>query len=129
MKAHTESRVLIVEDEPLLAMDVADQLTDAGFEVVGPATSVAYALKLLGKVGCDVAVLDVHLGPENSEAVALALKSSGTPFVVLSGNSQKHFPPGFEGAPFLSKPISPPTLSVVLRAILSTASSAASQID
>ncbi len=121
------SRVLVVEDEPLLAMDVADQLADAGFEVIGPATSVVDALKLLGTSGCDVAVLDVHLGPENSEAVALALKAKGTPFVVLSGNSQKHFPPGFKGAPFLSKPISPPTLSVFLRAILSTASQPTSQ--
>lgn len=125
---HTGSRVLIVEDEPLLAMDVADQLTDAGFEVVGPATSVADALNLLAQRGCDVAVLDVHLGHENSEAVALALKSKDTPFIVLSGNSQKHFPPGFQGAPFLSKPISPPTLAGLLRAILGPADQTASRL-
>lgn len=111
-------RALVVEDEPLLAMDVADQLTDEGFEVLGPATSVADALRLLDELGCDVAVLDIHLGHENSEPVALALKSRGTPFVVVSGNSLKHFPPGFQGAPFLSKPISPSALTATLRAIV-----------
>ncbi len=112
------NRALVVEDEPFLAMDVADLLTDAGFEVVGPATSVADALNFLDDVGCDVAVLDIHLGEENSEPVALALKSRGTPFVVVSGNSQKHFPAGFEGAPFLSKPFSPSILIGLLRSIV-----------
>jgi len=115
------NRTLVVEDEPLLAMDVADQLTDAGFEVVGPATSVASALKLLDEVGCDVAVLDIHLGHENSEPVALALKSRGNPFVIVSGNSQRQFPPGFQGAPFLSKPISAAALVSLLRTFVDVA--------
>lgn len=114
----TGRRALVVEDEPLLAMDVADQLTDAGFDIVGPATSVVDALRLLEEFGCDVAVLDIHLGHENSEPVALALKSTGTPFVVVSGNSLKHFPPGFRDAPFVSKPISPSTLTALLRKML-----------
>jgi DNA-binding response OmpR family regulator len=118
------SRALVVEDEPLLAMDVADQLADAGFEIVGPATSVASALNLLDEQGCDVAVLDVHLGAEDSEAVALALKSRGTPFVILSGNAQKHFPLGFQGAPFLSKPTVPSTLVALLRTLLDAAAQA-----
>jgi DNA-binding response OmpR family regulator len=111
-------RVLVVEDEPFLAMDVADLLNDAGFDVIGPATTVADALALLDRSGCDVGVLDIHLGHEDSEPVALALKSIGTPFVVVSGNSQKHSPPGFEGAPFLSKPISVSTLITLLRSIV-----------
>jgi len=114
----TGKRALVVEDEPFLAMDVADLLTDAGFEVIGPATSVTDALELLEQSGCDVAVLDIHLGDEDSEPVALALKSRGTPFVIVSGNSQKHSPPGFEGAPFLSKPISVSTLITLLRSIV-----------
>jgi DNA-binding response OmpR family regulator len=112
------NRALVVEDEPFLAMDVSDLLTDAGFEVVGPATTVADALKLLDELGCDLAVLDIHLGDENSEPVALALKSRGIPFVVVSGNSQKHFPAGFGEAPFLSKPFSPSILLSLLRSIV-----------
>ena len=54
-------RVLVVEDEALIAIDIAQNLTDAGFEVVGPATSVARALRLIGEEGCDVGVLDFNL--------------------------------------------------------------------
>ena len=45
---HMTTRVLVVEDDALLALDIARQLTDAGLEVVGPAVSVAKALKLMG---------------------------------------------------------------------------------
>ncbi|MGD9803722.1 MAG: response regulator [Hyphomicrobiaceae bacterium] len=116
----TSKRALVVEDEPLLAMEVAEHLTDAGFEVVGPATSVAKALRLLNEIDCDVAVLDVHLGSEHSEPVALALKARGKPFVVVSGNSQKHYPPGFQGAPSLSKPIRPAALVSLLHGFFDT---------
>jgi DNA-binding NarL/FixJ family response regulator len=75
-------RVLIVEDDALLALDIAQQMSDAGFEVVGPATSVAKALKLVTEVGCDAAVLDVNLGT-GTAPMALGLKARGTPFVVL----------------------------------------------
>ena len=78
-------RVLIVEDDALLALDIAQQMSDAGFEVVGPATSVAKALRLVTEVGCDAAVLDVNLGIVTGAPVALELKARGTPFVVLSG--------------------------------------------
>ena len=69
-------RVLVVEDEPLIAFDVADHLRDAGFQVVGPVASVSAALKLLESVGCDLAVLDVNLGRETAAPIADALKTS-----------------------------------------------------
>lgn len=108
------TRVLVVEDDGLLALDIADQLTNAGFEVVGPATSVAKALELL-KTGCDVAVLDVNLGKETAEPVAHKLRALGTPFAVLSGYSKEQHPPGFQGAPVLSKPTRADDLVAVLR--------------
>ena len=98
-------RVLLVEDEPLLAVELADELAEAGFKVVGPASSTARALRLMDDTGCDAAVLDVNLGKETSEAVALALRESGTPFVVLSGYSSIELGAAFQGAPFLSKPV------------------------
>lgn len=98
------TRVLVVEDEAILAIDIAEQLTDAGFEVVGPATSVARALKLISAVGCDVAVLDVNLRDETAEAVALALRSRGTPFVFLSAASRDNLPGGFDNEVLLPKP-------------------------
>jgi DNA-binding response OmpR family regulator len=108
-------RVLVVEDDAVLALDIAQQLTAAGLEVIGPAISVAKALRLIGQTGCDVAVLDVNLGSETAEPVALELRARGTPFVVLSGYSSEQHPPGFLGAPMLSKPARPEDLVAVLR--------------
>jgi len=108
------TRVLVVEDDGLLALDIADHLTNAGLEVIGPATSVAKALELL-ESGCDVAVLDVNLGKETSEAVAYKLRALGTPFAVMSGYSKEQHPPGFQGAPVLSKPTRADDLVAVLR--------------
>ena len=110
-----KKRVLVVEDDALLGLDIANQLTDAGLEVVGPATSVAKALGLLGEVSCNVAVLDVNLGSETAEPVARELRARGTPFVVLSGYSSAQHPPGFHGAPLLSKPARPDDLLALLR--------------
>lgn len=111
-------RALVVEDEALLAMEIAQWLADAGFVVVGPATTVARALKLIGEPGCDIAILDVNLGKEHSEPVALELKARRIPFVVVSGNAREHFPEGFQDAPSLSKPIQATVLVSLLRTFL-----------
>jgi DNA-binding response OmpR family regulator len=108
-------RVMVVEDEAILAIDIAEQLTEAGFVVVGPATSVAKALKLVGEVGCDVAVLDVNLRNETAEPIAHALRSRGTPFVFLSAVSKEHLPPGFGGEVLLPKPARTAVLVAALR--------------
>jgi DNA-binding response OmpR family regulator len=108
-------RALVVEDEALLALYIAESLAEAGYEVVGPATSVAKALKLINDPGCDIVILDVNLGTEHSEPVALALKARDIPFVVLSGNSREFLPPGFAGAPSMSKPVEASTLLKTLR--------------
>lgn len=115
-------RALVVEDEALLALEVAEYLTDAGLEVIGPATSVAKALKLINHPGCDVVILDVNLGNEHSEQVALASKARRIPFVVVSGNSREYLPPGFAGAPSVSKPVERSTLLNLLRNCISSSS-------
>lgn len=110
-------RVLLVEDEPLLAFDLAQHLSDAGFSVVGPAGSVARALGLIITVGCDVAVLDVNLGRETAEPVARELKRLGTPFVTLSGYSSDQHPAVFQFGPSLTKPARPDELIAILRGL------------
>jgi DNA-binding response OmpR family regulator len=97
-------RVLVVEDEPIIGLDIRQQLDNAGFEVLGPATSVADALLLIAEPGCDAAILNVNLGNETSEPVARKLHASGKPFVVLSGCSMDDLPPSFNGSTFLTKP-------------------------
>lgn len=107
-------RVLVVEDDALLGLDIAEQLEDAGFEVIGPAISVAKAFRMMEEAGCDAAVLDVNLGKETAEAIAIELRARGTPFIVLSGYSSDQHPPGFHGAPSLAKPARPEDLIAML---------------
>jgi CheY-like chemotaxis protein len=69
-------RVLMVEDEAIVALEIEENLREAGFEVVGPAARASQALELLNKFGCDAAVLDINLGTETSEPVALFCQKS-----------------------------------------------------
>jgi CheY-like chemotaxis protein len=113
-------RVLVVEDEALMAYDLSDQLTEAGFTVVGPALEAAQALELLAREGCDVAVLDVNLGNgTTSEPIALELKRRAIPFIVASGYSRDQHPSAaFLGAPQLMKPIRVAVLLLELRKLI-----------
>jgi DNA-binding response OmpR family regulator len=98
-------RILVVEDEVLIALDIGQILAEAGFDVVGPANSAAQALDLMKHIGCEAAVLDVNLGSKTSERVALELKKRGRPFVALSGYSHDQHPTAFSDAPALTKPL------------------------
>jgi PAS domain S-box-containing protein len=99
------ARVIIVEDEFMIGLDVSQQLADAGFEVVGPATSVRKALRLVAQRGCDIAVLDINLGGETSEPIARKLRASGKPLVVLTGYSTDNLRPWCHDATTLTKPL------------------------
>lgn len=97
-------RVLVVEDEYLIALEISTQLTDAGYEVVGLASSVEEALALISAPGCDIAFLDINLGSESSAPVAAALKAREIPFVVSSGYRERSLAGDFDGAEVLGKP-------------------------
>ena len=113
-------RILVVEDEPLIAMDFSQTLSDAGYVVIGPANSVARALALIAKFGCDAAVLDVNLGKESSEPIARELIRLGKPFVTTSGYSREQQPQIMQTAPMLGKPVSSAVLiSGVERCLIS----------
>ncbi len=78
-------RVLVVEDEPMVAIDYCDRLAAAGAEIVGPFTSVAQALASLEQGRVDVAVLDYALADRNSEGLQSALDARNIPFVIITG--------------------------------------------
>jgi DNA-binding NarL/FixJ family response regulator len=111
------SRILIVEDEPLVAIDIASVLENVGYQVVGPAGTAAAALSLLATEGCDAAILDIRLGQETSKDVALELAQGGIPFVILSAYSPKeaNFP---SNAPILAKPLEPQKMLAELQRCL-----------
>ena len=108
-------RILVVEDEPLLALDVADILTDSGFTVIGPAATAATGLALLDRFDCHAAVLDIKLGNETSAPIAALLTEQSVPFVLLTGWLEEQVPEEFRGVPLLVKPIRPTDLVARLR--------------
>jgi DNA-binding NarL/FixJ family response regulator len=73
--------VLLVEDEALIAMEVARGLAQSGYRVLGPASTVACALALLQGERPDVAILDVNIRGERVTPVARELSALGVPFV------------------------------------------------
>lgn len=99
-------RVLVVEDEYLLAEDICQELQAAGAEVLGPASTVEGALGLLAHDGGpDVAILDVNLGGERSFPVADALRLRHVPFVFSTGYDAWALPAPYDQAPRCEKPV------------------------
>lgn len=78
-------RILVVEDEALIAVMVEDMLTDMGSSVVGPAATIEAALKLAGAETIDAAVLDVNVRGERIDPVADALFARGIPMLFATG--------------------------------------------
>jgi CheY-like chemotaxis protein len=98
-------RVLVVEDELLLALCMEEQLQEDGHTVIGPAANAAQALELIEMEDLDAAVLDVNLSGERSTTVAEALRARNIPFVVTTGYSGLQLDePVWQDAPQLSKP-------------------------
>lgn len=81
-------RILIVEDETLLALDLEEILKGWGAEVLGPVPSVEKALQVLSDERPDAATLDMNLRGDSSHPVAAALVSRDIPFVFVSGYSE-----------------------------------------
>lgn len=111
-------RVLVVEDEALLAMDVQLLLEDSGFEVLGPAASVEESLGYLGCQAIDAAVLDLNLHRERSDAVADCLDSLGVPFLYLTGHRRETLPQRHRQRTLVEKPLHHRRLVESLRALI-----------
>ena len=97
-------RVLIVEDEPLIALSLEDVLIDAGFQIAGVAARLERALSLIESGACDVAIVDANLAGVSASPAAMALAARGLPFIVMSGYSPEQMQGEFPDAPFIQKP-------------------------
>jgi len=82
-------RILIIEDDPFIAMDLQDTFEDAGFNVIGPAASVEAGLDLIERKAPDVAMLDYNLGRETSITIANKLDEDSIPYAFLSGQTDR----------------------------------------
>ncbi|SFV37096.1 PAS domain S-box protein [Hyphomicrobium facile] len=99
-------RVLIIEDEPLVALDLQDTLLSAGAVVVAMIASAPDALNIVKSERLDAAVLDGNLHGKPVDEIAAALTRSNVPFVFISGYGRESLPRGFGDAPLLNKPFS-----------------------
>lgn len=116
--AEAAPRILIVEDEPVLAFVLEEVLAGAGLRIAGVATRLERALTMINAGGCDAALLDTNLAGISAVPVALALKARRIPFVVLSGYSAAQQEPAFAAAALrLQKPCPPDRLIEALRSI------------
>jgi len=111
-------RILIVEDEPMLALTLEGLLVNAGFAIAGVAGRLEKALGLIESVSCDAAIVDANLACESASPVAVALDARAVPFIVLSGYSREQLQGEFPGANFLRKPCRPAQLLQALNAVL-----------
>jgi CheY-like chemotaxis protein len=111
-------RVLVVEDEMIVAWLLEDMLTDLGCTVVGPAARVDQALAMIDAESIDAALLDLNLNGEMSYPVADALAARGVPFVFSTGYDKDRLPDGYRGVPVLQKPYRPSELADALAKLL-----------
>jgi DNA-binding NtrC family response regulator len=101
----SSARILVVEDESLVAMMLQEGLIELGYDIVGPAPNARMALKLLAADPVDAAVLDVNLGDEHSDRVAEALAASSIPFIFATGYAGiSALPAAFRDRAMINKP-------------------------
>ncbi len=111
-------RVLLVEDDGLVAMLVEDMLDELGFAFTGNPGSVNEALAAVTAGGFDVAILDVNLNGERVFPVADALVAAGRPFVFATGYGAADIPEPYRRWPVAAKPFSLDGLEAALKAAL-----------
>lgn len=98
-------KILILEDDPIIAMDLEDELRDRGFDPTC-ARTVPDARDLLGHQAPFFAFLDMHLRTDTSFDLARELIIKGVPFAFVSGNDASSLPADLSGSKILTKPIS-----------------------
>lgn len=114
-------RVLVVEDEALIAMVLEDMLDMLGCTLVGTANSVEEAQELIANSEFDVAILDVNLGREPVYPIADIIDARGVPIIFATGSHRDTLPDRFSHCQVLEKPYTFPAVeATLLRAVTSS---------
>jgi len=125
--SETKARVLIVEDEALVAMLLEDMLVDAGYTIAGTVSAIAQALEFVAASAADfdVAILDVNLRGQPIFPVAEALAETAKPFVFATGYGAGSLPETWRGRPTLQKPFGAGDVERVLATALAASAATA----
>ncbi|HXX52547.1 MAG TPA: response regulator [Xanthobacteraceae bacterium] len=102
---NSKPRVLLVEDEALVALMIQETLTELDYQVIGPLNTASEALAAARANHFDAAVLDINLGDGLVYTVAEILSVRGVPFVFVTGYDADSVDPRFSDVPILQKPI------------------------
>jgi CheY-like chemotaxis protein len=113
-----DKRVLLVEDEPLVSMMLADMLSAFGHKVDGPYNRFSDAIHAAKSNNLQAGILDVNLGGEKTYAVADILTDRKIPFAFVTGYGPDSIVPTFAHAPVLQKPIEAEKLHALLQQIV-----------
>lgn len=111
-------RVLVVEDEFLVAMGLEMVLADAGYAVSGPFGRIDQAMDAASNEALDAALLDVNVRGEEVYPVAEVLRRRGIPLAFLTGYGRESISPDWAHAPVLAKPFKAPELLAAVRALI-----------
>ena len=107
-------RVLVVEDETMVALMIEETLKEAGCAIIGPTGRLSTALELIRDEAPDAAVLDVSVRDGKTYPVADELLARGIPFVISTGYSDHSLPENLRLEPRLAKPFSPVELALAV---------------
>jgi DNA-binding NtrC family response regulator len=108
-------RILIVEDEPFIALTLEDMLFELGFAVAGCVADIPAALALIDREEIDGALLDVNVGSQKIDAVADLLAEKECPFVFTTGYGRTGIPEAYADRAVLQKPFGMDDLATILR--------------
>jgi CheY-like chemotaxis protein len=111
-------RVLIVEDEAMIAGLIQSILSAAGWSVVGPVATLERALETIDRERLDAALLDVRINGRDVYAVADVLMRRRIPFVFVSGFTRKQMPPGYRDCAHIAKPFTPDAILALLEEVM-----------
>ncbi len=115
MSALTGKRILIVEDEFLIALTAETFLADLGAVVVGPAYTIREGLALAEGEALDAAILDVNMGGQRSDPIAAVLVERRIPFILATGYGERE---GQRGIPVVDKPYTASQLATALQLVI-----------
>ena len=111
-------RIIVVEDEPLLSMDIEASLREADCEVIGPVGTLEQAKLLIAEGNCDAVLLDANLGGHPVDELAASLTQKNVPFAFVTGYGREGLPQGFRDAIMLDKPFSRDQLLAIIELLL-----------
>jgi len=112
-------KILVVEDDALIAMELGERLDEMGYDVIGPAHSLDEAGQVLAGATPDAALLDANLNGVSSVELGASLVGQGIPVAFCTGYDQiKNLPPSLTKAPLLTKPVSDDALAATLKGML-----------